>query len=159
MFWWWFHSSFQQICYLRGICWPSTKLRNELRIQRMYSMDPLVPVGPTVVQHPPGNLCCKIVIMIVIPHIFFSFTLSCSFSQVHPRNSTGDLIQLVFSDPLWYEHISPILRSLHWVPVSARIDFERLLLVFKVLNGLGPLYLSELLKLYIPSRTLRSSND
>ena len=41
--------------------------------------------------------------------------------------------------------------------MSGRIDFKILLLVFKVLNGLGPLHLSELLKLYVPNRTLRSS--
>lgn len=41
--------------------------------------------------------------------------------------------------------------------MSARIDFKILLLVFKVLNGLGPLYLSELLEPYIPNRHLRTS--
>ena len=41
--------------------------------------------------------------------------------------------------------------------MSAHIDFKILLLVFKVLNGLGPLYLCELLELYIPNRNLRSS--
>lgn len=56
-----------------------------------------------------------------------------------------------------YDHVTPVLRSLHWLPVSARIDFKILLLVFKVLNGLGPLYLCELLEPYIPNRNLRSS--
>ncbi len=41
--------------------------------------------------------------------------------------------------------------------MSARIDFKILLLVFKVLNGLSPLYLSELLRPYIPNINLRSS--
>ena len=56
-----------------------------------------------------------------------------------------------------YEHVTPVHRSLHWLPVSARIDFKILLLVFKVLNGLGPLHLSELLRPHIPTRNLRSS--
>ena len=56
-----------------------------------------------------------------------------------------------------YEHVTPVLRSLHWLPVSARIGFKILLLVFKVLNGLGPLYLCELLEPYIPNGNLRSS--
>ena len=43
-----------------------------------------------------------------------------------------------------YEHVSTVLRSL-------------LLLVFKVLNGLGPRYLSEMLRPYLPNRDLRSS--
>ena len=54
-------------------------------------------------------------------------------------------------------HITPVLKSLHWLPVCFRIDFKVLLLVFKCLNGLGPSYLSDLLLSYQPSRILRSS--
>ncbi|XP_074522673.1 uncharacterized protein LOC141787880 [Halichoeres trimaculatus] len=54
-------------------------------------------------------------------------------------------------------HITPVLKSLHWLPVCFRIDFKVLLMVFKCLRGLGPSYLSELLLPYEPSRTLRSS--
>ena len=54
-------------------------------------------------------------------------------------------------------HITPVLKSLHWLPVCFRIDFKVLLMVFKCLRGLGPSYLSELLLPYVPSRTLRSS--
>ena len=42
-------------------------------------------------------------------------------------------------------HITPVLRSLHWLPVSFRIDFKILLLVYKALNGLGPSYIADLL--------------
>ena len=56
------------------------------------------------------------------------------------------------------EHITPVLKSLHWLPVSFRIDFKVLLLIHKSLNGLGPSYISELLVPYRPSRALRSSN-
>lgn len=44
-----------------------------------------------------------------------------------------------------YEHISPVLRSLHWLPIQFRIDFKLPLLTFKSLNGLATPYLSELL--------------
>ncbi|KAF7646209.1 hypothetical protein LDENG_00191490, partial [Lucifuga dentata] len=54
-------------------------------------------------------------------------------------------------------HITPILKSLHWLPVSFRIDFEILLLVFKALHGLAPRYVSEMLSIYEPVRPLRSS--
>ncbi len=36
------------------------------------------------------------------------------------------------------EHITPILRSLHWLPVCFRVDLKILLLVYKSLNGLAP---------------------
>ena len=55
------------------------------------------------------------------------------------------------------KHITPVLKSLHWLPVRFRIHFKVLLLIFKCLNGLGPFYLSEILLPYQPSRTLRSS--
>ena len=55
-------------------------------------------------------------------------------------------------------HITPVLHELHWLPVLQRIRFKLALLTFKVLNGLSPTYLSELLTLYTPSRTLRSAN-
>lgn len=55
------------------------------------------------------------------------------------------------------DHITPVLRSLHWLPVCQRIDFKILLLVYKALNGLGPKYISDLLLSYEPPRPLRSS--
>ena len=55
------------------------------------------------------------------------------------------------------EHITPVLKSLHWLPVCHRIDFKILLIVYKSLNGLGPRYISDLLLHYEPSRPLRSS--
>ena len=56
------------------------------------------------------------------------------------------------------EHITPVLASLHWLPIKFRIDFKVLLFAFKSLNGLAPLYLSELVKEYIPPRPLRSAD-
>lgn len=57
------------------------------------------------------------------------------------------------------EHISPILRKLHWLPVRKRIDFKLLLLTWKALNNAGPEYIGDMLEPYIPSRTLRSSTN
>src|SRR4029434_1502881 len=56
------------------------------------------------------------------------------------------------------EHISPVLASLHWLPVTFRIDFKVLLLTYKALNGLGPSYIANSLVKYLPSRTLGPSN-
>ena len=54
------------------------------------------------------------------------------------------------------EHITPVLKDLHWLPVQQRIEFKIALLVFKSLTGLAPGYLRDLLDLYVPPRTLRS---
>lgn len=57
------------------------------------------------------------------------------------------------------EHITPILASLHWLPVHFRIHFKILLFAFKAQNGLAPVYLSELLHPYTPTRSLRSADQ
>ncbi|KAI5628111.1 hypothetical protein C0J50_8255, partial [Silurus asotus] len=59
-----------------------------------------------------------------------------------------------------YDHINdPILSSLHWLPVKFRIDYKLLLLTYKALNGLAPMYLSSLFTRYNLSRSLRSQNS
>lgn len=52
-----------------------------------------------------------------------------------------------------------ILYSLHWLPVSFKIDFKILVLVYKALGGLGLSYLSDVLLTHEPSETLRSSGS
>ena len=37
-----------------------------------------------------------------------------------------------------FDPISPIVVKIHWLPISYRVVFKLLLLVFKALNGLGP---------------------
>ena len=55
------------------------------------------------------------------------------------------------------DHITPILRDkLHWLPVDQRIIFKIDLLTYKLLHGIAPQYLSDLLHLYVPSRALRA---
>ena len=63
--------------------------------------------------------------------------------------------RLVVRKPLQI-HITPVLKDLHWLPVERRIQFKVLLYVFKGLNGLAPKYITDLLDVPVPSRTLRS---
>ena len=49
--------------------------------------------------------------------------------------------------------------KLHWLPLNKRIRFKILLLVYKCLNGLAPIYLSELLRYSNSPRLLRSSSQ
>ena len=58
-----------------------------------------------------------------------------------------------------HDHVTGLLKELHWLPVQKRIIFKVLLLTFKALNGQGPIYLQDFLKFHTPSRTLRSSGD
>ena len=57
-----------------------------------------------------------------------------------------------------HEHITPVLQSLHWLPVSAQINCKISLLTFHCLHGDASSYLKDHLNLHCPSRSLRSSN-
>ena len=56
-------------------------------------------------------------------------------------------------------HMQPILRQRHWLPVRKRIVFKIILLTFKIIHGLAPQYLSDLLSIYKPIRSFRSSAE
>ena len=44
------------------------------------------------------------------------------------------------------DHITPIIKQLHWLPIKRRIEFKILLHVFRCINGTAPLYLADMLK-------------
>ena len=57
-----------------------------------------------------------------------------------------------------FDHITPVLKDLHWQPVEQIIEYKVLLLTYKALHGKAPAYISQLLSLYTPTRPLRSEN-
>ncbi len=68
------------------------------------------------------------------------------------RNATAELLT---KSPKRY-HVTPILMSLHWLPVNFRIQLKILVIVYKALQGQAPSYIKELLKPNSTSSTLRS---
>ena len=58
------------------------------------------------------------------------------------------------------DHITPQLLSLHWLPIRFRIHFKIATLVYRCINGIAPVYLSELVNLHVPGRSgFRSECD
>ena len=53
----------------------------------------------------------------------------------------------------------PLLCNLHWLSVKQRIIFKLLLFVYKSLNNYAPQYLFDCLKIYVPGKRTRSSED
>ena len=63
---------------------------------------------------------------------------------------------LVFNLPK-FSHVTPLLRSLHWLPVAARIRFKVLTLAYAAGNKTAPHYLQDIIQAYTPTRPLRSA--
>ena len=57
-------------------------------------------------------------------------------------------------------HITPLLKKLHWLPITYRIRFIIALLMYKVRSGLAPSYITDLISVKIVANyPLRSSNE
>ncbi|KAI4879180.1 hypothetical protein NFI96_023982, partial [Prochilodus magdalenae] len=59
---------------------------------------------------------------------------------------------------LKFTHVTPLLRSLHWLPVVARIRFKTLMLAYKAKIGPAPPYLMAMVKSRAVPRALRASS-
>ncbi len=66
--------------------------------------------------------------------------------------------RLVFNEPK-RAHVTPLFVSLHWLPVAARIQFKTLMLAYRTITGSAPTYFHSLLRIYTPSRSLRSASE
>ena len=56
-----------------------------------------------------------------------------------------------------FDHITPVLKDLHWLPVVKRVEFKVLLTIFKIIHGQAPAYLSELISVKISHVNTRFS--
>ncbi|XP_064790569.1 uncharacterized protein LOC135512452 isoform X1 [Oncorhynchus masou masou] len=66
--------------------------------------------------------------------------------------------RLVFNLPK-FSHVTPLLRSLHWLPVEARIRYKTMVLAYGAVRGTAPQYLQALIRPYTQARALRSSTS
>ncbi len=66
--------------------------------------------------------------------------------------------RLVFKEPK-RAHVTPLFISLHWLPVAARNKFKTLMLAYRTTTGSAPACFHSLMKIYIPSRSLRSASE
>ena len=98
---------------------------------------------------------------LVISRLDYCNSLLCDIPKYGQReklrriqNTAAKMVTEAFSS----DHITQIFKSLHWLPVEARVNFKILLITYKILNGQSSGYLEPLIKEYHPSRALRSSS-
>ena len=75
--------------------------------------------------------------------ILYGLTATELYKLQRVQNSAARLICNVGR----FDHISPSLKMLHWLPIKFRIQFKILLITFKAIHGLAPAYLIELITL------------
>jgi len=58
-----------------------------------------------------------------------------------------------------FEHITPVLIQLHWLPVKQQALYKLALITLNVLQHNNPMYLRDILTTHNPSHNLRSSSQ
>lgn len=88
--------------------------------------------------------CCFAIAIVIISRLHYCNPLYVGLDQssLHRLQLVQNSASRLLTGTKKREHITPVLASLHWLPVRFRIDFKILLLVFKILNGMAPPYLS-----------------
>ena len=104
---------------------------------------------------------------IKVTHAFVTSRLDyCNSLLYGISKSLSDRLQLVLNTAARIvtrtrvrNRTTPVLKSLHWLPIVQRCAFKIALLTFKILHGMAPSYLTDLIKYHFPSRNLRSECD
>ena len=84
--------------------------------------------------------------------IFYSLPQKQLYKLQKIQNSAAHLITRTRR----FDHITPILKSLHWLPINYRIMYKIIYLTFKILNNSAPYYLNSLIT---PYRNLCSNSN
>ena len=102
-----------------------------------------------------------LVVFLVLSRIDYCNSLLAGFPQslVSKLQRVQNHVARLVVRVLPHVHIAPILRLLNWLPVRARISYKTACLCFNAITSSTSAYLSDLLHLYSPSRSLRSRAD
>ena len=57
------------------------------------------------------------------------------------------------------DHVQPLFQNFHWSPVCSRTDYKISTLCFNTFTISSPVYITQPLSIYTPSRHLRLSSD
>ena len=104
----------------------------------------------------------KVISATVTSHLDYHNALLCGIHDKHLRSLQvvqNNAARLLSRSSRW-EHITPILKHLHWLPIRHRVTFKVLTLVHSALHrDITPEYMRTLFTVYRPGRTLRSTSD
>ena len=91
----------------------------------------------------------------------FGNALLCGYPQslIHKLQRVQNVAARILTGQSKYSHITPILKELHWLPVTQWIKYKIAILVFKAKCHLAPIYLQELIQPHTSLRALRSTDQ
>ena len=94
-------------------------------------------------------MCCYV---IAIVHALVTSRIDCCNSLLYglPRTQLSRLqrvqntVARLICNLSHFDHISPVLFELHWLPLQYRIIFKVLMITYKTINSMAPKYITEI---------------
>ena len=102
-----------------------------------------------------GNFLC----IVQIKNYCNSLLMGTPNSIIQPTQKVQNTAARLILRVSRHQNCTPLLQQLHWLPISERIKYKTACMCYNAITGSAPSYLSELLHLYSPSSSLRSSSD
>jgi len=103
-----------------------------------------------------SSTACTIATSIIHSKLDYYYSLYCKLPESQLFHFQRIQNSLVVKAPKSC-HITPILRSLHWLRITERVEYKLLLLTYKVLTTTQPPYLHKLIFVQRPRSTRSSS--
>ncbi len=75
------------------------------------------------------------------------------------QRTQNTAVARIITDTRQYEHITAVLRQLHWLPIQEQFEFKVLCLTYKALHNMAPLNLTQFLSQKIVPRQLRCKDQ
>ena len=79
--------------------------------------------------------------------------------EINKVQSVQNCVARVLTHSPRFCSVTPLFKSLHWLPVQFRIKHKKCTLIYKLIHSCQPVYLHNLLKPSNRTRNLRSSDD
>ena len=108
------------------------------------------------------DTCKQLVQCLVISHLDYanSILAGLPLCAINKLQRVQNMAAKLILKRNYQDSATDCLKSLHWLPIKARIDFKVLLLIFKCFNKTAPNYLSNLIDAKKQSRPgLRSNSN
>jgi hypothetical protein len=103
-----------------------------------------------------AKLFCEAVIL---SRIDYCIMLIYSVAHFDRLQKVINLAARVISRKNRHDHISHVLTELEWLRAPSRAKFKTVIMVYKALQDCAPTYLRDALRIYTPTRQLRSSDS
>jgi hypothetical protein len=114
-------------------------------------------IRPVLDERTANTICCSIVNSRL--DYCNSLLYGSSAKNLDKLQKVQNTLARVVSGARRRDHIKPVLKKLHWLPVRERIKYKIALISQKVISTRQPEYLADIVNVYQPTRQLRSSSQ